>query len=96
MFLFSFLENQAMGIGGVNIWQLLILLLVIVLVFGTNKLRTIGADLGNAIKGFRHAMRETDEAPATTEKKTKSAEANVDEASHVIEGQVDPKNTSKT
>jgi sec-independent protein translocase protein TatA len=45
-----------MGLGGLHIWHLLILLVVVVLVFGTGKLKNIGADLGNAIKGFRSAM----------------------------------------
>jgi sec-independent protein translocase protein TatA len=45
-----------MGLGGLHIWHLLILLLIIVLLFGTKKLTNIGSDLGNAIKGFRKAM----------------------------------------
>lgn len=47
-----------MGLGGLHIWHLLILLLIIVLLFGTKKLTNIGSDLGNAIKGFRKAMGE--------------------------------------
>lgn len=47
-----------MGIGGISIWQLLILLLVVVLVFGTKRLRTMGSDLGAAVKGFRKGMEE--------------------------------------
>ena len=45
-----------MGIGGISMWQLLILLLIVVLVFGTKKLRNMGGDLGSAIKGFRKGM----------------------------------------
>ncbi len=45
-----------MGLGGVSIWQLLILLLIIVMVFGTKKLRNMGSDLGAAVKGFRQGM----------------------------------------
>jgi sec-independent protein translocase protein TatA len=45
-----------MGIGGISIWQLLILLLIIVMVFGTKKLRNMGSDLGAAVKGFRKGM----------------------------------------
>lgn len=45
-----------MGIGGISMWQLLILLLVVVLVFGTKRLRTMGSDLGAAVKGFRKGM----------------------------------------
>ena len=45
-----------MGIGGISMWQLLILLLIVVLVFGTKRLRNMGGDLGAAIKGFRKGM----------------------------------------
>ena len=50
-----------MGIGGISMWQLLILLLIVVLVFGTKRLRNMGSDLGAAVKGFRKGM-ETPEA----------------------------------
>jgi sec-independent protein translocase protein TatA len=44
-------------------WQLLIILLIVVLVFGTKRLRTIGGDLGGALKSFRKAMdTDTDES----------------------------------
>lgn len=45
-------------LSGISIWQLLIVLLIVVLLFGTKKLRNIGADLGSAIKNFRKATRE--------------------------------------
>lgn len=45
-----------MGLGGVSIWQLLILLLVVVMVFGTSRLKSLGSDLGEAIKGFRNSL----------------------------------------
>lgn len=45
-----------MGIGGISMWQLLILLLIVVLVFGTKRLRNMGGDLGTAVKGFRKGM----------------------------------------
>ncbi len=51
-----------MGIGGIGIWQLLIVLLIVVLLFGTKRLKSIGSDLGSAVKGFRSAMSETDKA----------------------------------
>lgn len=47
-----------MGISGISFWQLLIVLLIIILLFGTTKLRNIGSDLGNAIKGFRSAVKD--------------------------------------
>lgn len=45
-----------MGIGGISMWQLMILLLIVVLVFGTKRLRNMGGDLGAAVKGFRKGM----------------------------------------
>ena len=45
--------------GGIGIWQLLIIAVIIVLLFGTKKLRNLGGDLGSAIKGFKNAV--TDE-----------------------------------
>lgn len=47
-----------MGMGGISIWQLLIILLIVVLLFGTKKLRNIGTDLGGAIKTFKKTMKE--------------------------------------
>ncbi|MBU1424521.1 MAG: Sec-independent protein translocase subunit TatA [Gammaproteobacteria bacterium] len=44
--------------GSFSIWHWLIVLLVVVLVFGTKKLRNIGSDLGGAVKGFRDGMKE--------------------------------------
>ncbi len=50
-----------MGMGGISIWQLLIILVIVVLLFGTKKLRNIGTDLGGAIKSFKKSMNEGDE-----------------------------------
>ena len=50
-----------MGIGGIGIWQLLIILLIVVMLFGTKKLRTLGSDLGGALKGFKTAMKEDED-----------------------------------
>lgn len=47
-----------MGIGGISIWQLLIILVIVALIFGTKKLRGIGGDLGGAVKGFKKAISE--------------------------------------
>ena len=49
--------------GSFSIWHWLVVLLIVVLVFGTKKLRNIGQDLGGAVKGFKEGMRDgTDEA----------------------------------
>ncbi len=45
---------------GISIWQLLILLAVVILIFGTKKLKNIGGDLGSAIKGFKSAVKDGD------------------------------------
>jgi sec-independent protein translocase protein TatA len=49
-----------MGFGGIGIWQLLIVLAIILLIFGTKRLRNLGGDLGGAIKGFKKAMNDED------------------------------------
>ncbi|MEY4640880.1 MAG: Sec-independent protein translocase component TatA [Pseudomonadota bacterium] len=45
-----------MGAGAFGIWKMLILLAIILLIFGTKKLKNLGSDLGGAIKGFKNAM----------------------------------------
>lgn len=50
-----------MGLGGISIWQLLIVLAIIILIFGTKKFRNIGGDLGNAVKGFKKAMHDDED-----------------------------------
>lgn len=52
-----------MGFGGISIWQLLIILAIVVMLFGTKRLRNIGSDLGAAIKGFRSSMSNEEEKP---------------------------------
>ena len=53
-----------MGLGGISIWQLLIVLVIVVLLFGTKRLGSIGTDLGTAIRGFRKSMQPDTEAEA--------------------------------
>lgn len=69
--------------GTLSIWHWLIVLLVIVLIFGTSKLRGIGKDLGGAIKDFKKGMNDEDKAPAKIEQTT----------SNVAASSVDAKNT---
>lgn len=49
-----------MGIGGISIWQLLIVLLIVIMLFGSKRLKGLGSDLGDAIKGFRRSMGNND------------------------------------
>lgn len=51
--------------GGISIWQLLIIAAIVVLLFGTKKLRTMGTDLGSAVKGFKKAMADEENTAAT-------------------------------
>lgn len=50
-----------MGFGGISIWQLLIILAIIVLLFGTKRLKNIGSDLGSAVKGFKNSVSDDQE-----------------------------------
>lgn len=47
--------------GGISIWQLLIIVVIVVLLFGTKKLSSLGSDLGASIKGFKKAMGDEDD-----------------------------------
>ena len=47
-----------MGLGGISIWQLLIVLAIVVMLFGTSRLKNIGSDLGSAIKGFKSSVKD--------------------------------------
>lgn len=60
---------------GIGIWELVLLFLIVLVIFGTKRLRNIGGDLGGAIKGFRSAMSEND-----SDKKAPDGE-------HVIDGE---------
>ncbi|KAF1029234.1 MAG: Sec-independent protein translocase protein TatA [Burkholderia plantarii] len=63
--------------GGLSIWHWLIVFLIVVLVFGTKKLRNIGSDLGGAVKGFKDGMKE-DGTPADPQSLPRSGSVNVD------------------
>jgi sec-independent protein translocase protein TatA len=66
-------------LGGISIWQLVIVLLLVVLLFGTKKLRNLGSDLGNAFKGFKKAVSDNDngsEDKKNTDKISKNNDAN--------------------
>ncbi|MDH5229081.1 MAG: Sec-independent protein translocase subunit TatA [Gammaproteobacteria bacterium] len=59
--------------GGISIWQLIIILAIVLVLFGAKRLRTLGSDVGSAVKGFRSAMKEGEEEAA---KKVEEKEAN--------------------
>ncbi len=56
-----------MGLGGISIWQLLIILAIVVMIFGTKRLTSLGGDLGGALRSFRKAMDTDDEKNNKTE-----------------------------
>lgn len=62
-----------MGLGGIGIWQLLIILLIVFMLFGTKKLRNLGSDIGGALKGFKTAMKD-DDAPAASDEAEEAGE----------------------
>jgi len=65
-----------MGMGGISIWQLLIVLVIVLLLFGTKKLRNLGTDLGGAVKGFRSSIKDAGNVDESTE----ATEATIEEA----------------
>ena len=58
-----------MGIGGISFWQILIILVVILVLFGGKKIRTIGSDLGEGLKGFKKAIKDEDADKESESKK---------------------------
>ena len=74
--------------GLFSIWHWLAVLLIVVLVFGTKKLRNIGADLGGAVRGFKDGMKsgDSDETPAPPSQQV---------GGHTIEGEVKKESQTK-
>lgn len=70
-----------MGFGGISVWQLLIVLAIVLLLFGTKRLRNLGGDLGDAVKGFKKAV-------GDEEKKSDSPTEKLEKADdQIIEGE---------
>ncbi len=82
---------------GISIWQLLIILVIVIVLFGTKKLRNIGGDLGGAIKNFRSSMREGEEEADKQDSLQNANQSKVtqNEKGNVIEGQVTDKQVNK-
>ena len=55
-----------MGLAGISVWQMVVVLLIVLLLFGSKRLSGIGGDLGAAIKGFRKSVGDDIESPPTT------------------------------
>ncbi|OAI12160.1 preprotein translocase subunit TatA [Methylomonas lenta] len=62
---------------GISMTQLLIVLVIVILVFGTKRLKNVGGDLGDAIKGFRGAMKDGEEDKTITEEKGETLDGEV-------------------
>ena len=60
--------------GTFSVWHWLIVLLIVVLVFGTKKLKNLGGDLGSAVKGFKDGMKDGSAAPDATAEKAAVAD----------------------
>jgi sec-independent protein translocase protein TatA len=60
---------------GISIWQLLIILVIVIVLFGTKKLRNIGGDLGSAIKNFRSSMQDGEKEKKEDEKEGETQNA---------------------
>ena len=68
-----------MGLSGISIWQLLVVLLIMSLLFGTNKLRSLGKDLGAGLRSFRQGLQQEDSelpTPPSTQQSTDNKENN--------------------
>jgi sec-independent protein translocase protein TatA len=66
-----------MGFGGISIWQLLIVLAIVLVLFGTKRLRNLGGDLGSAIKGFKKAVSDEDKKTDSEPEKLEQADEKV-------------------
>ena len=74
---------------GISIWQLLIILAIVLVLFGAKRLKNVGSDLGGAIKGFKQSMREGEDE--VSEKKSLDDK----DEDHVIEGEATRHNKDK-
>lgn len=83
--------------GSMSIWHWLIVLVVVVLIFGTKKLRNIGQDLGGAVKGFKEGMKGSEEAAAAEAAKGAEAQQPTAKiAGQTIEGEVRKETSAKS
>ncbi len=69
---------------GPSLWQLLVVLVIVLLLFGTKKLRNLGGDLGSAIKSFRGAVKDSGKEETTEE----SVQVEQEPADNVVDGEV--------
>ncbi|MEO8977414.1 MAG: Sec-independent protein translocase subunit TatA [Casimicrobiaceae bacterium] len=80
--------------GSMSIWHWLIVLVVVVMIFGTKKLRNVGQDLGGAVKGFKEGMRDESEAARTAAEQQEAQKAQL--GGTTIEGEIKREPVSKS
>ncbi|WP_435103163.1 Sec-independent protein translocase subunit TatA [Arhodomonas sp. AD133] len=88
-----------MGFGGISIWSLLLILVIVLLLFGTKKLRNVGSDLGGAIKGFKSAINEGEQeqkrdSDAPSEQRLEGGDESEANAGHDTDASRDRHHTS--
>lgn len=82
--------------GGLSIWHWLIVLVVVVLIFGTKKLRNIGQDLGGAVKGFKEGMKSSEDDANAAKDAAADAANQAKIGAQTIEGEVRKETTTKS
>ncbi len=78
---------------GISIWQLLIILAIVLVLFGAKRLRNLGSDLGTAVKGFKTSMKEEETKPAEEEPPAEKIEET--QEARVINGEVASRDNEK-
>jgi len=81
------------GLGGISPWSLLIILVIVVVIFGTKRLRNAGGDLGGAVKNFKDSMKDGADAMNAKNAKKEALEESADDA---IETSSKVKDTTKS
>jgi len=81
-----------MGMGGISIWQLLIVLVIVLLLFGTKTFRTLGTDLGGAVNGFRSTMKDPANADEPSESESETSQESLAESAEDADSDSDKEN----
>jgi len=81
--------------GGISIWQLLIVFVIVILIFGTKKLRNLGGDLGGAVKGFKNAINEDPKKEDEEKDKLQQASLSNDEKDATFDSTAEKQSAEK-
>jgi sec-independent protein translocase protein TatA len=82
--------------GTFSIWHWLVVLVIVLLIFGTKKLRNLGGDLGGAIKSFKQSMKESGDNPPSESDEGDQANKIKNDSGRVIDAEVTSKNKQKS